>query len=156
MMSRATAQQLWSSTRDPYIGRQSCTASSLGLTAFCTHLQIGHHFVLSQMHCSLLRITCCYSSADARRRAAAFGRALAGHVTKLRSEPSAYGGTGLSELLGMREECLREFGFKDVYRSVSILFCLLFPGESDIGSVVNCLQEFGFKDVYGSVGILFY
>lgn len=54
--------------------------------------------------------------ADARRRAAAFGRALAGHVTKLRSEPSAYGGTGLSELLGMREECLREFGFKDVYR----------------------------------------
>ncbi len=69
--------------------------------------------------CSLLRITSCSSGADARRRAAAFGRALAGHVTKLRSEPSAYGGTGLSELLGMREECLREFGFKDVYRSVA-------------------------------------
>ena len=70
--------------------------------------------------CSLLRITFCSPGADARRRAAAFGRALAGHVTKLRSEPRAYGGTGLSELLGMREECLREFGFKDVYRCVAI------------------------------------
>lgn len=113
--------QIVSSTHDPYIGRESRTAASLG-SMCCTHLQIGHHLVLSQMHCSLLRITCCCSSADARRRAAAFGRALAGHVTKLRSEPSAYGGTGLSELLGMREECLREFGFEDVYRSVAEIF----------------------------------
>ncbi|KAL3145762.1 hypothetical protein ABBQ38_015142 [Trebouxia sp. C0009 RCD-2024] len=55
-------------------------------------------------------------TADARRRAAAFGRALAAHISKLRAEPSAYGGIGLAELLGMREECLREFAFKDVYR----------------------------------------
>ena len=59
--------------------------------------------------------------ADARRRAAAFGRALAGHISKLRAEPSAYGGIGLAELLGMREECLREFAFKDVYRSVALV-----------------------------------
>ena len=55
-------------------------------------------------------------AADARRRAGAFGRALAGHVSKLRNEPSSYGGIGVAELLNMREECLREFGFKDVYR----------------------------------------
>lgn len=57
-----------------------------------------------------------FMATDARRRAAAFGHALAGHVGKLRAEPSAYGGIGLAELLGMREECLREFDFKDVYR----------------------------------------
>lgn len=53
---------------------------------------------------------------DAKRRAGAFGRALGAHVSKLRDEPSSYGGIGVAELLGMREECLREFGFKDVYR----------------------------------------
>ena len=66
-------------------------------------------------------MACACLLADARRRAAAFGRALAGHISKLRAEPSAYGGIGLAELLGMREECLREFGFKDVYRSAKIL-----------------------------------
>ena len=93
---------------------------------------------LSKCSVTFLLITSCSSGADARRRAAAFGRALAGHVTKLRSEPSAYGGTGLSELLGMREECLREFGFKDVYRSVSIFSKSRFSGESGVFSVVKC------------------
>ena len=65
-------------------------------------------------------MACARMIADARRRAAAFGRALAGHISKLRAEPSAYGGIGLAELLGMREECLREFGFKDVYRSSTV------------------------------------
>lgn len=40
-------------------------------------------------------------------------------MSKLRNEPSSYGGTGVAELLGMREECLREFGFKDVYRQAT-------------------------------------
>ena len=31
-------------------------------------------------------------------------------------EPGAYGQLGLSDLFEMREECLREFGFADVYR----------------------------------------
>lgn len=56
--------------------------------------------------------------AGARRRASAFGRALAAHLAKIRSEPGAYGQLGLSDLFEMREECLREFGFADVYRCV--------------------------------------
>ena len=59
------------------------------------------------------------SSSDAaggRRRARAFGRALAAHLAKMRIEPGAYGRLGLSDLFEMREECLREFGFSDVYR----------------------------------------
>lgn len=31
-------------------------------------------------------------------------------------DPGAYGQLGLSDLFEMREECLREFGFSDVYR----------------------------------------
>lgn len=31
-------------------------------------------------------------------------------------DPGAYGKLGLSDLFEMREECLREFGFSDVYR----------------------------------------
>ncbi len=54
--------------------------------------------------------------AGGQRRAAAFGRALLAHLAKIRSEPGAYGQLGLSELFEMREECLREFGFSDVYR----------------------------------------
>jgi hypothetical protein len=53
---------------------------------------------------------------DARRRAAAFARAFGAHVTRLQSEPQAYGELGLADLLEMREEALREFGFLDVYR----------------------------------------
>lgn len=43
-------------------------------------------------------------------------RAFAAHMTKLRAEPGAYGVLGLGEVFEMREECLREFGFTDVYR----------------------------------------
>ena len=53
---------------------------------------------------------------EAVRRAAAFGRAFDLHLTKLRSEPGAYGQLGLADLFELREECLREFGFEDVYR----------------------------------------
>ena len=58
--------------------------------------------------------------AGARRRASAFGRALAAHLAKIRSEPGAYGQLGLSDLFEMREECLREFGFADVYRCAAL------------------------------------
>lgn len=52
----------------------------------------------------------------AKRRAAAFERAFAAHLTKMRTEPGAYGQLGLADVFEMREECLREFGFSDVYR----------------------------------------
>lgn len=56
------------------------------------------------------------NAAEAVRRAAAFGRAFDLHLTKLRSEPGAYGQLGLADLFELREECLREFGFADVYK----------------------------------------
>ena len=56
------------------------------------------------------------NSTEAVRRAAAFGRAFDLHLTKLRSEPGAYGQLGLADLFELREECLREFGFADVYK----------------------------------------
>ncbi|GFR49108.1 hypothetical protein Agub_g10904 [Astrephomene gubernaculifera] len=52
----------------------------------------------------------------AQRRAQAFGRAFSAHLDRMTSEPGSYGALGLGELFGMREECLREFGFEDVYR----------------------------------------
>ena len=61
------------------------------------------------------------SCAEAQRRAAAFGRAFTGHIAKLRTSPHAYGELGLADLFEMREECLREFGFVDVYRRASSL-----------------------------------
>jgi hypothetical protein len=33
-----------------------------------------------------------------------------------RSEPGTYGQLGLADLFELREECLREFGFADIYR----------------------------------------
>lgn len=33
-----------------------------------------------------------------------------------REKPGAYGQLGLADLFELREECLREFGFADVYR----------------------------------------
>ena len=51
-------------------------------------------------------------------RARAFGSAFAAHLDRLQEEPAAYGRVGLSELLEMREECLRGFGFNDVYLEV--------------------------------------
>ena len=53
---------------------------------------------------------------DAVRRAASFGRVLRMHLVRLRAEPGAYGQLSLADLFELREECLREFGFDDVYR----------------------------------------
>lgn len=55
------------------------------------------------------------NTTEAVRRAAAFGRAFDLHLTRLRSEPGSYGQLGLADLFELREECLREFGFVDVY-----------------------------------------
>ncbi|KDD72275.1 hypothetical protein H632_c3590p0, partial [Helicosporidium sp. ATCC 50920] len=53
----------------------------------------------------------------AQRRAASFGRTLDHHLRSLRANPRAYGSLGLADLFELREECLREFGFRDVYAS---------------------------------------
>ncbi|CAD7700634.1 unnamed protein product [Ostreobium quekettii] len=52
----------------------------------------------------------------ATRRAHAFACAFKAHIAKLRKEPKAYGVKGLGDLFEMRELCLREFGFLDVYK----------------------------------------
>ena len=56
------------------------------------------------------------SCADAKRRASAFKQAFSAQLAKLQVQPASYGKLGLGELFEMREECLREFGFTDVYR----------------------------------------
>ncbi|GAQ88623.1 pantothenate kinase 2 [Klebsormidium nitens] len=58
------------------------------------------------------------STDDAQRRGHAFALAFQAHLAKLRAEPAAYGQLGLANLLDMREDCLREFSFRDAYRTV--------------------------------------
>ncbi|CAL8471142.1 g10684 [Coccomyxa elongata] len=72
--------------------------------------------LLDQVSTVVEKAAACDNKPDGRRRAAAFGRALEAHLVKMRSEPGAYGQLGLSDLLEMREDCLREFRFTDVYR----------------------------------------
>lgn len=55
------------------------------------------------------------STDEAQRNADGFKWAFRAHLDKLRQEPQVYGKFGLSELLEMREECLREWGFKDSF-----------------------------------------
>ncbi|KAK9799347.1 hypothetical protein WJX73_008823 [Symbiochloris irregularis] len=57
-----------------------------------------------------------HNKPGAQRRAAAFAKAFTAHLTKVQSVPGAYGELGLADVFEMREECLREFGFTDVYR----------------------------------------
>ncbi|KAE9604397.1 putative pantothenate kinase [Lupinus albus] len=55
---------------------------------------------------------------DAKKRGDAFAHAFSAHLARLMEEPTAYGKLGLANLLEMREECLREFHFGDVYKSI--------------------------------------
>ena len=52
---------------------------------------------------------------DAVRRGEALRAALAGHLATLQANPAAYGTLALSDVFELREECLRECGFADVY-----------------------------------------
>ena len=56
-------------------------------------------------------------SEEATKRAEAFQSALETHLTTIIDDPRAYGNLGLADVFEMREECLREFGFRDVYKS---------------------------------------
>ena len=55
------------------------------------------------------------NSREAINRAALFGRSLDSYLSKYRSQSSGFGQIDLSDLFELREECLREAGFKDVY-----------------------------------------
>jgi len=56
------------------------------------------------------------ATSDAKRRAARFARCFGAHITRLQADPQAYGEVGLADLFELREECLREFRFRDIYR----------------------------------------
>ena len=81
-------------------------------------------------------------TAGGQRRASAFGRALAAHLAKMRGEPGAYGQLGLSDLFEMREECLREFGFSDVYRCSSLAALGIVQGTLHDWLANSCLLWF--------------
>lgn len=53
---------------------------------------------------------------DATERAALFGRTLDSYLSRYRSQSSGFGRVELSDLFELREECLREAGFQDVYK----------------------------------------
>ncbi len=54
---------------------------------------------------------------DAWQRALyAAGKGLLGHLSRLRAQPKAYGGFSIFDLLELRENTLREFGFRDIYK----------------------------------------
>eukprot|EP00252_Welwitschia_mirabilis_P002910 TRINITY_DN12918_c0_g1_i1.p1 TRINITY_DN12918_c0_g1~~TRINITY_DN12918_c0_g1_i1.p1 ORF type:complete len:874 (+),score=191.99 TRINITY_DN12918_c0_g1_i1:173-2794(+) len=55
---------------------------------------------------------------DAKKRGDAFACAFRAHLARLMEEPAAYGKLGLANLLELREECLREFGFSDAYKTI--------------------------------------
>ena len=56
------------------------------------------------------------NSVEAVKRAAAFGRSFDMYLSRYRSDSGSFGQMGLSDLFELREECLREAGFKDVYK----------------------------------------
>ena len=58
------------------------------------------------------------STDDAKRRGDAFSRAFRAHLARLMEEQVAYGKLGLSNLLELREECLREFHFSDACKAI--------------------------------------
>lgn len=61
----------------------------------------------------MLRRSCCHTSLFPTSSSKDFAL-----LHECRSKPGAYGQLGLADLFELREECLREFGFADVYRQV--------------------------------------
>ncbi|KAJ3093269.1 hypothetical protein HK100_006718, partial [Physocladia obscura] len=57
-------------------------------------------------------------TANAASRAAAFETIFRDHLQRLRKEPNAYGRLSIRSLLDLREQCLREMGFNDVFENV--------------------------------------
>ncbi|KAI8612374.1 fumble-domain-containing protein [Chytriomyces sp. MP71] len=55
---------------------------------------------------------------NAEARAAGFETIYRDHLQRLRKEPNAYGVLSIRSLLNLREQCLREMGFNDIFESV--------------------------------------
>lgn len=67
----------------------------------------------------------------------------------LGEKPGAYGQLGLADLFELREECLREFGFPDVYRRANVAccwswaFCRPLRRARQASAVARWRQQFG-------------
>lgn len=57
-------------------------------------------------------------SAKTETRADAFRKTFLQHLAVLRSDPSAYGELSVRSILELRQQCLREFHFPDIYIAV--------------------------------------
>ncbi|CAH1755830.1 1235_t:CDS:10 [Entrophospora sp. SA101] len=55
---------------------------------------------------------------DAKRRASTFDTLFRSHLDKLRDQPNMYGAFTVRNSLNLREHCLRELGFSDVFAKV--------------------------------------
>ncbi|KAJ3229620.1 hypothetical protein HDU81_005217 [Chytriomyces hyalinus] len=55
---------------------------------------------------------------NASARAAGFESIFKDHLQRLRKEPNAYGTLSIRSLLNLREQCLREMGFNDIFDGV--------------------------------------
>ncbi|KAI8591674.1 fumble-domain-containing protein [Geranomyces variabilis] len=58
------------------------------------------------------------SATDSATRASEFETMYRGHLRRLRQEPTAYGILSVRSLLDLREQCLREMGFNDIFAAV--------------------------------------
>jgi type II pantothenate kinase len=52
---------------------------------------------------------------DARERARSFDQIYSGHLENLRTKPNFYGALTVRSLLELREQCLKEMGFLDIF-----------------------------------------
>ena len=55
---------------------------------------------------------------DAEARASKFENMYRQHLQELRQKPKAYGDLTVRSLLNLREQCLRQMGFNDIFRGV--------------------------------------
>jgi type II pantothenate kinase len=55
---------------------------------------------------------------DAQERATKFAKIFRSHLSKLKEEPNAYGILSIRSLLALRESCLREVGFPDIFAEI--------------------------------------
>ncbi|KAJ3086796.1 hypothetical protein HK102_012446 [Quaeritorhiza haematococci] len=55
---------------------------------------------------------------DSKQRAATFEAMYRDHLHRLRKEPHAYGVLTVRSLLNLREQCLREMGFVDIFKGI--------------------------------------
>ncbi|KAJ3213487.1 hypothetical protein HDU67_002821 [Dinochytrium kinnereticum] len=58
------------------------------------------------------------SSESSKTRASSFENMYRDHLQRLRKEPNAYGPLSVRSLLNLREQCLREMGFVDIFEGV--------------------------------------